>query len=75
MLTDVKSAHQVTSSFFCEFRQEMRCASIIRRAFLYLFVLKSAGRKMSLNVSMFVKGETLLSPEFNAKLQPFKKKQ
>ena len=59
VLTDVKSAHQVTSSFFCESRQEMRCAFIIRRAFLYLFVLKSANRKLSLNASMFFKGETL----------------
>ena len=27
---DVKSAHQVTSSFFCEFSEEMRRASNIR---------------------------------------------
>lgn len=48
VLTDAKRAHQVTSSFSCESRQKMRCASIIRGAFLYLFVLKSAGRKNEL---------------------------
>ena len=58
VLTDVKSAHQVTSSFFCESRQEMCCVSIIMRAFLCLLVLKSANRKLSLNASMSFKGET-----------------
>ena len=61
-LTDVRSAHQVTCCFVCQSRKEMQCACIFRRTFLYLFVLKSAGRKLSLNALMFFKEETLLSP-------------